>query len=341
MYKKILTSFYREINTKIFTFSMIKSYLTCPRSFFFRYCMFLSPLKTPNYFKFGSIFHDKIASLLQPKIIDPSSSPYLSEKELLNNLLFNLEKYKIKNDNIFANENDEIITDTASKIAYNILKTTNIISVEETACYDIAQRLNIPGGLIIGKIDAVLEEDKNFIILDHKTSARAHSKFILPYTYQFVIYNTFFKKNIKSIKCLVVLKPTIRLKKNETPHEFIKRLGEWYYTDTDTKIFILTYTPDPPLINELTAHCFNTISKIDGIHSKIIYAASDKNWEKTYRHLPPSFTNCYQCQYKSLCHNELNYYAGDNLSLIYENSLYGTATTPPLFHVKHPFLELI
>jgi hypothetical protein len=146
------------------------------------------------------------------------------------------------------------------------------------------------GKRLVGKIDAICEDGTP---IEHKTTSDTiDEKYIYRLNWDDQVPNYLLalslqrKTIVNKVIYTVVKKPTIRLKQNETPEEYLERCKLWYEDDTEHKVatFPVTRSKD-----ELAAR-----------QAEIIALSKEmKSCKNFYRN--PSHCSIMGCPYASIC----------------------------------------
>lgn len=186
---------------KTITSSMVRTWKSCRKLFYFQYVEQLKPYKTPQALAIGSNYHNLVESIVKGKKVD--CEPNIAQ--------------------IMASQFE-------NKILPNL---PTISEVEREFCIPIADDLGL-----IGKIDAITSDG---VPVEHKTtSSKIDEKYIDQLRWDDQVTNYLLALSlergelVKECIYTVVQKPTIRQKNNEELDEYYERCIEWY-GDDDTK----------------------------------------------------------------------------------------------------------
>ena len=180
--------------------SKIKMFKSCRRQYELHYVEGLKPITVSDALETGRRYHEIIASL-------------------------------------YAGENieDDFSKEAAMATAYQkyIMPHFKVKSTEAKLELDLGD-----GDTLIGYADGIAEDGS---IVEHKTISRDIDEgyeYDLMWDQQILAY--MYITGARKVYYTVCKKPTIRQKQNETEEEFFHRMVEWYDTDTDKKIRLLT-----------------------------------------------------------------------------------------------------
>lgn len=150
--------------------------------------------------------------------------------------------------------------------------------------------IKIDKGLVLhGFIDAVAIDGTP---IEHKTTkSSVDEKYIYRLNWNEQI-NTYLlaltylnKKHVNKITYTAVQKPTIKLKQNETPEEYLKRCEEWY-NDGKKKAIVFT--------------AYRTLKELTSFKDELVFLNKEiKKCKNFYRN--PNACSVLDCPYESIC----------------------------------------
>lgn len=149
-----------------------------------------------------------------------------------------------------------------------------------------------PEVTLIGRVDGMTADG---VVVEHKTTSRdigAEYEYNLLWDEQVLAY--MYLTGTRRIIYTVCKKPTIRLKKDETPEEFYERMIAWYDEDTETKI--------------RTFDVIRTDDEVEAWVKEFVYTAGHlklchdlKDEQHCYRNTLNCMSFGSDCPYKSVC----------------------------------------
>jgi hypothetical protein len=126
------------------------------------------------------------------------------------------------------------------------------------------ERKITPEVTLIGRVDGMTADG---VVVEHKTTSRdigAEYEYNLMWDEQVLAY--MYLTGTRRIIYTVVKKPTIRLKKDETPEEFYKRMLAWYDEDTESKIRTFNVIRTDEEVQAFVDEFVDTVAQMDGKH---------------------------------------------------------------------------
>ena len=120
------------------------------------------------------------------------------------------------------------------------------------------------GIILHGRVDGITPDGT---VVEHKTTSRdigAEYEYNLMWDEQVLAY--MYLTDTRRIQYTVVKKPTIRLKKDESPEEFYKRMLAWYDEDTETKIRTFDVIRTDEEVQAFVDEFVDTVAQMDGKH---------------------------------------------------------------------------
>lgn len=183
------------------TVSKMKLFKACRRAYYFKYMEHLTPIEKAEALQVGTNYHE-----LLDKLYSGESLP----------------------ENDYSKERAMIVA--YQKYIYPNFK---VKSTEDWFKKEIGN-----GDEFCGITDGIAEDG---CLVEHKTTGSEITEeyeFNLQWDEQILGY--MFVTGARKVYYTVCRKPTIRQKQNETEEEFFNRMIEWYDTDTDKKIRLLT-----------------------------------------------------------------------------------------------------
>lgn len=150
---------------------------------------------------------------------------------------------------------------------------------------------DMDGFTLVGIADGIADDGS---IVEHKTTGLdlAEFKYNLQWDEQLAIY--MYLTGVRTAYYIVIKKPTIRQKKNESDEEFFNRIIAWYDEDITSKIDVFT-------VRLSDAEVKTTIDSLIAVSREIVKA--EKNRERLYRNTCHCKAYGTQCEYASVCLN--------------------------------------
>lgn len=181
--------------------SKIKTFKACRRMYELKYFEKLVPIKKPEALETGSNFHEFIE---------------------------HLNKH-----GDFIDCEEDYSQSQAMAVAYEKYVYPQLKVVEAEKWYEKAL---ISGDVLVGRVDGIAEDGN---IVEYKTTGidLEQYEYNLQWDEQILAYMYLTDK--RKIYYVIVKKPTIRQKKDETVEEFYDRMVRWYDEDTESKIKLL------------------------------------------------------------------------------------------------------
>ena len=179
------------------TTSQIKEFKNCRFKFWLSYRKLLKPRIEPEALTIGSSYHDKVEQILKTGDFIPTDEP----------------------------------TDAMARAfkKYILPSIPKIIATEKQFSVQLSEDVWLDG-----KIDAIAEG----CLVEHKTTKNYIDEGYL-YRVHFIdsqVTNYLIATENQPVCYTVITKPTIRIKKDESMSEYIKRCEEWYDTETYKKV---------------------------------------------------------------------------------------------------------
>lgn len=257
--------------------SSLSTFKSCPHKYNLKYVQKIKPLlvEDSEALRLGSAFH----RALETGDLSSEEYAYFDDKTI---------KMIVASSNFVKNHYTFKTEDSLNGLKICDLNDDNLLK-EYHLNTKLGQFINLNGF-----IDLVLLDDvKGDIIIDYKFTSSSAFADSYKTSDQSVIYKTAYEqqtgRKVLNVYFLVVLKPTIRLKKSETPDEYFQRVQEWY---TDDKILLQKVEKFEELQSDLekdltsTLHCVN-----NNLYFK------NKSACHNYGR---------KCEYWALCHHEDN-----------------------------------
>lgn len=200
------------------TYSSLTLFATCHKKYNYRYRQNLIPTETPVYFAFGSAIHKALELYLDPK-------NYRTE-DAKNSALSVFEMYgldvqdKCKAIALFEKYTETYKDDKfySQHVEFEFCQPLKSAKGYSSKFYDLR-----------GKVDAIINISGRWYIMEHKTTSACNDayKARVSFDKQIALYALAVQDalNIEISGALydVLEKPSIRLKKDETEEEFLKR----------------------------------------------------------------------------------------------------------------------
>lgn len=275
-----------------FTYSMLSSWLTCKRKYFYEYCMNLVPVTFNIRFFSGTVCHRITLDYLQFKDYSSTSSKIDSwiEEEKEKALCYSSLSPEDEQALIFQSAISHGMLLGFKATQGKFIKDVKIISNDKL----IDKKENDRGVFrLIPKPDAIINIAGKTAILEIKTAKTVKEEYLLSYRFQTDYYS--YAIGIRNVYHLVLQKPQIYMGKYENEISFMSRLENYYLTSE--KINIINYRVHSRNLNQMK----NTIDRsISDISSRKKYDIGSY-----YQ----SFTACYnfgRCSYEPLCKQGAN-----------------------------------
>ena len=141
-----------------FTTSMVKCFKQCRMKYFLEYVEELKPLKTPTALKRGTLYHKGLEMLLQG-----STLPEIKEA------LYDIEESACMEAGV---DFDAIAPGLAYLMVEAFYRESGYASWQ---VHEVEKSFEVPtayGKRLIGKIDAFIEKDGDFFLIEHKSTTR-------------------------------------------------------------------------------------------------------------------------------------------------------------------------
>lgn len=244
------------------TTSQINDFKDCRKRYWFGYRELLKPKKENEALAIGSSYHSKVEEILTT--------------------------------GSFTESND--YTDSMAKafIKHILPQLSEIVSVEKEFRYRLSR-----GIYLKGKIDAITVDG----LVEHKTTGNYIDE---KYMYKVDFMNDQVSNYLiasgetRPITYTVITKPTIKLKKNETLEEYLKRCEEWYDVDTERKIRVFKVHRTQEELNEQRENLIAMVKEIKRADKEKLFYRNDRA------------CSILGCQFASIC----NHYNGHPETLV-------------------------
>lgn len=237
--------------------SQIKQFKACRRAWYLHYVENLEPVTKSDALTTGTNYHNGIEMLYKEGTFEPAEPAYTKDEAMVKAY----EKY--------------------------IFPTVKVELAEEWLEKEIA-----PDVTLIGRVDGMTADGT---VVEHKTTSRdigAEYEYNLLWDEQVLAY--MYLTGTRRIIYTVCKKPTIRLKKDETPEEFYQRMIAWYDEDTENKI--------------RTFDVIRTDEEVEAWAQEFAYTAGHlklchdlKDGQHCYRNTLNCMSFGSDCPYKSVC----------------------------------------
>jgi len=230
--------------------SRIKLFKSCRRAYELKYVHGLTPVESAEALRVGSNFHAKIEELNNTGEIDT----------------------------------EDLSRESAMAVAYKkyVYPKFKVEAAEEwnTASLD--------GVDLISRVDGISNDGR---LVEYKTTSAEITdeyEYNLMWDEQIPMY--MYMTGTREVWYVVVRKPSIRQKKDESDEDFFNRMVEWYDSDTDKKIRVMLIERTDEEINEF-------VEELRKISFEIGHCSN------FYRN--PTYCNCWgrRCEYSSICLN--------------------------------------
>lgn len=181
------------------TSSMMRTYRTCRKAYWFKYIERLEPVRKSDALKDGSSYHEKLEQIYSKGFFTPTG-------DKTDAMAFVYEKY--------------------------VYPQFKMVDAEIEFEYKLNDK-----HILVGRIDGKAED--GLLVEHKTTGIAVDDKYIYALQFDNQILDYMVGNGINQMYYTVIRKPTIRQKQNETMEEYIDRCIQWYEEDTDNKIKVI------------------------------------------------------------------------------------------------------